>query len=47
MEKTQKDQKKSKKTLKKRKNNENSVNKDKYFSFYDDIKHGSHKVVDW
>lgn len=25
----------------------NKAERDKYFSYYDDIKVGSHKVVDW
>lgn len=47
MEKTQNTSKNNKKIVKKQKYNKNSLKKEKYFEFYDDIKHGSHNVVDW
>lgn len=37
-----------KKEIKKKKMSAKSKqNKDKYFAYYDDIKDGTHKVVDW
>lgn len=38
---------KKKKLCKKKIASKNKQNKDKYFAYYDDVKDGTHKVVDW
>lgn len=46
-EKLQKDKEKKKKIAKNKKKFQQNREKSKYFDYYDDIKHGSHKIVDW
>ena len=46
-EKTQKDIEKQKKNKKIKEKSKYNRDKSKYFDYYDDIKHGSHKVIDW
>ena len=46
-EKTQKDKEKAKKIKKIKEKSKYNREKSKYFDYYDDIKHGSHKVIDW
>ena len=38
---------KTKEKLKAKKKSQYKKDKEKYFGYYDDIKVGSHKVVDW
>lgn len=45
--KTQKEQEKLKKIKKNQQKSKYNREKSKYFDFYDDIKHSSHKVIDW
>lgn len=50
MEDNKKTQKELEKVKKNRKNQQKSKynrEKSKYFDYYDDIKHSSHKVIDW
>ena len=46
-EKTPKDIEKQKKNKKIKEKMKYNRDKSKYFDYYDDIKHGSHKVIDW
>ena len=46
-EKTQKEREKIKKIKKNKAKLKYDSDKSKYFAYYDDIKHGSHKVIDW
>ena len=46
-EKTQNNQKNNDKNKKNNKKSQYNREKSKYFDFYDDIKHSSHKVIDW
>lgn len=41
------EQDKRKKLCKKKIASKNKQDKDKYFAYYDDVKDGTHKVVDW
>lgn len=45
--KTQNNKNNSKKTLKNKNKSKNLAQNSKYFDFYDDIKVGGHKIVDW
>ena len=45
--KLQKDKEKKKLMQKNKKKSQQNREKSKYFDYYDDIKHGSHKIVDW
>ena len=45
--KTQNALKNKKITQKNAQKQKNKAEKEKYFSYYDDIKVGSHKIVDW
>lgn len=47
IKKTQNAQEKLKKIKKNKQKSKYNRDKSKYFDFYDDIKHGSHKVIDW
>ncbi len=47
IKKTQNTQEKLKKIKKNKEKSKYNRDKSKYFDFYDDIKHGSHKVIDW
>lgn len=47
IQKTQNSLKNNEKIKKNKQKNKLQCEKDKYFAFYDDIKDGSHKVVDW
>ena len=38
---------KTKQKLKSKKKSQYKKDKEKYFNYYDDIKVGSHKIVDW
>ncbi len=46
-QKTQKEQEKVKKMQKNKQKSKYNREKSKYFDYYDDVKHGSHKVIDW
>ena len=46
-EKLQKDKIKRKNDIKNKQKSKINKEKSKYFDYYDDIKHGSHKIVDW
>ena len=45
--KKQKEQEKIKKQKKLKQKQKYDSDKNKYFAYYDDIKHSSHKVIDW
>ncbi len=47
MEEDKKTQNKKKIIQKNKQKQKSKAEKDKYFAYYDDIKVGSHKVVDW
>ena len=47
MEEIKKAQNKKKALEKNKQKQKSKAEKDKYFAYYDDIKVGSHKVVDW
>lgn len=47
IKKTQNQKQKEKITHKNKQKSKLKAEKDKYFGYYDDIKIGSHKVVDW
>ena len=47
LEKLQKEQEKKKKILKNKKKSQKSHEKSRYFDFYDDVKHDSHRDVAW
>ncbi len=47
MEEIKKTQNKEKQSKKNKQKQMAKAKKDKYFAYYDDIKVGSHKVVDW
>lgn len=47
IKKTQKDNEKIKKQKKIEQKSKYNREKSKYFDYYDDIKHSSHKVIDW